>query len=73
MKVKRLGIMLVLLVVVGCSSVSKEKIDVCAAICAPNGGLNKIQAGIVVHDCYCNNGVSITMYMNVIKDNKPKD
>ena len=71
MKVKRLSIMLLLLVTLGCSGkVTKEEIDVCEKICKSNGGLSSIDVDSRVYDdCHCNNGVSITMYDSVIKKN----
>ena len=74
MKVKQVGIMLVLLVTIGCDGkVTKEEIDVCEKICKSNGGLNNIYVDSPTHDdCYCNNGVSITMYESVLK-NPTKD
>lgn len=66
-RVKRLGIMLSLLAIVGCG-VTKEEIDTCINICKPNDGMDSIHGD----DCYCVNGVSITMQDNVIINNKSK-
>lgn len=74
MQVKRLSIMLLLLVTIGCSGkVTQEEIDVCEKICKPNGGLRNIHVDSPTHDdCHCNNGVSITMYDSVLQKNNPE-
>ena len=72
-RVKRLGIILFLLSISGCGSVTKEEIDTCINICKPNGGVNYIYVDSrILDDCWCNNGAHITMYKKVIESNKSK-
>ena len=63
---------LLTIVVTGCTAhVTKEEIDTCETICSTNRGVNNIlTTGNTVDGCYCNNGVHIDMWPNVIEDNR---
>ena len=63
---------LLTIVVTGCiADVTKEEIDTCEAICSTNKGVHRIRTHSATTDgCWCNNGVHIKMWPDVIEENK---
>lgn len=71
---KKIIVLVILLTVVvtGChATVTKEEINTCEVICSTNKGVNSIVTRITDTDsCWCNNGVHIDMWQDVIEENR---
>lgn len=65
---KSLLILVVGILVVGCSNIKKSEIDACENLCKPNGGVTHMWNlnGLTKPSCVCANGMSTVLYNTTV-------